>query len=119
MATVGGSDATYRFGWYVQESVVGSSCAGNTTVTVSLTWQDPLDAAPSAVPFFSAIIANSGNGTVGKIFNTLAAQASAAYSFRAKAGTDIKYSTSFSAGGSCSPAPKYVLFPILEQLTAN
>lgn len=119
MTTVGASNATYRFSWYLQESVVGIGCTGNTTLAPSLIWQDPLDAAGGAVPFFSAIIANGGNGTLGKIFNTLAAQASSSYEFRAKAGTVIQYSTTYTLGATCGPGPQYVIFPVLEQLTSN
>jgi len=120
MATVGASDATYRFGFYVQLSVVGSGCTGSTTVTPNLIFQDPLGASPSTANFSPGLVLATANGTLGPsasfIGNTYTGMAAP---FRAKAGTVIQYSVTYSLGSTCSPGPKYVLYPILEQLTAN
>ena len=124
MATVGASDSTYRFMYYVQETVIGASCTGNTTVVMHTTWQDPLEAggASNDTPF---LVANLGNGTVGRAYEMSGsgpiggAGVGSAGLIRAKAGTVIQYSTTYTGGSACSPAPQYRIWPILEQITAN
>ena len=119
MATAGGSGNTYRFGWYFTNTVLGTSCTGNSTVQVNLIWQDPSEAAPGTSPVENALVIGSGtfNGVLGPIpthanyinsFNTAP--------IRAAAGTAVQYSVTFVAGANCAPAPKYQVFPVLEQL---
>ncbi len=127
MATVGASNATYRFNFYAQESVLGASCTGNTTLQVLLTFQDPLAAAPTTTTAVTFLIANNSNGVLGPAqgflnFPLISVGGSVIGDvgiIRAKTGTAIQYSTTYTAGTGCAPGPQYVLFPILEQLTVN
>jgi hypothetical protein len=119
MITVGGSDATYRFSFYPAETVVGASCAGSTDIQMVLTFQDPNAVGASTISAPANFhIASLGNGTVGPAFSYGFGALTFTPPFRAKTGTAIQYAVTFTAGGSCSPAPKYQIFPILEQLTS-
>lgn len=123
MVTVGASNATYRYFWYADITTVGTSCTGSTTIVPSLIFQDPNAAGASTVNIEAngvTIVANTGNGTLGPILGMASFSDQATpYMFRAKAGTVIQYSVTYSAGSGCSPAPTIQFFPILEQLTAN
>ena len=124
MATVGGSDATYRFSFYVELSVIGSGCAGGSgaaaNVVVNLIYQDPLAVSTTTSASQVGLTAAGDNGTVGQTF-----QYDPLVTFmpllpiRAKTGTAIQYSTTYTTSSGCSPKPKYIVFPILEQLTSN
>jgi hypothetical protein len=124
MVTVGASNATYRFVFYISETVVGASCTGNTTLTVNTIWQDPLDAGARTNTAAYNLAIN--NGTVGEAFHfsgvaggNQSPNATSGGLIRAKTGTVIQYSTTYAIGTGCSPGPQYQLFPILEQLTSN
>jgi len=127
MVTVGGSNATYRFSYYFELSAAGTSCVGNTSVQPFLTYTDPFAAAPITVnPGVSFLLTSSGNenGVPGAAYAfSITYPNSSAFAntgtIRAKAGTVIQYSTTYTLGGSCSPGPSYVIVPVLEQLTAN
>lgn len=103
---------SYRLSAYVSQTVLGASCAGNTTIVLNAVFQDPVAAAPQtqAVATFSV----TNNGTLGNVPMTTATETPIA--LRAKAGTVVQYSTTFTPGGSCSPAPTVQVYPILEQL---
>jgi hypothetical protein len=120
MVTVGATNLTYRFSWYLETTVVGTTCTGATNVVTNVIFQDPLGAAPSTSQGLSLPIATTGafNGVVGPAATELS-NAQNVFTFRAKTGTVIQYSTTYSLGSTCSPGPQYVIFPILEQLTAN
>ncbi len=114
-----GANATFEFSAYVQETVLGAGCAGNTALQIVVTVQDPVGAAPvgwSEAATFR--IANAGNGVLGGAFDSGFGQLNL-FVFRAKAGVAINYSTAYSIGGGCAPGPQYVITPILKQLTAN
>jgi hypothetical protein len=113
MATVGASNATYRFGWYLQLSVIGSGCGGVTTVAVNIIFQDPLAVSANTYTFLANIA--TGNGVLGATGTTFFPQ----IEMRVKTATAIQYSTTYGIGSGCSPGPQYVIYPILEQLTAN
>lgn len=122
MVTVGASNATYQFTFYASLTVVGASCSASATFApVNILWQDPLAAAPGTDQLPN-IVTTTGipNGVLGST-----AQFTPSFSnpntltIRAKAGTVIQYSTTYTLGASCSPGPSYQIFPVLEQLTAN
>jgi hypothetical protein len=121
MVTVGGSGATYRLSFYLQLSVVGASCVGATSVTLNLIFQDPLAAGTVTNASVQNLTTSAAyNGVLGAAFgNNSWTSYSDSIVFRAKTATNIQYSTTYAIGSSCSPGPQYVLFPILEQLTAN
>lgn len=101
----------YLFTGYVTQTVLGASCAGNTTVVLNAIFQDPN--AASAQTQAIATFTVTTNGTLGIVpitANTYAGQ----FSFVAKAGTVVQCSTTLTAGGSCSPTPTVQVFPILE-----
>lgn len=102
---------TYRFAAYASETVVGTSCAANTTVVVNLIWQDPNEASPATTANLTYTITT--NGSLGRL---IPAVTNALPVIRAKAGTVVQFSTTYTAGGSCSPAPTVQIYPILEQM---
>lgn len=122
MATVGASSATYRMNWYMDLTAAGSGCTGATNITLVWTWTDPQAAGSGSMTLNNITIA-PGNGAPGANnnwnFTGLLPSDISAFSFRAKAGTNIQYSTTYNAGTNCAPGPSYQIFPILEQLTAN
>jgi len=112
------ANLTYRFSVYMDQTALGTACAGSTTVTPALQFQDPNGAAPVSTAWATTFtIAN--NGALGTNTNSTATTSIWTTVFRAKSGVAIQYSTTFTAGGSCAPAPAVQVFPILEQITAN
>ena len=125
MATVGASDSTYRFMYYVQETVIGASCTGSTTVVMHTTWQDPLESG-GANSDTSFLVADLGDGIVGRAYEMSGsgpiggAGVGSAGLIRAKAGTVIQYSTRPTRAGARARQLQSIEFrPILEQITAN
>jgi hypothetical protein len=120
MTTVGASPATYRFSYYVQETVLGAACTSSTTITLNLIFTDPLNGAPVTASE-SVIIANGGNGVVGAAYpwTALNQLSPFIFDFRAAIGTVIQYSATYNIGATCAPGPQYKVFPLLEQMTAN
>jgi hypothetical protein len=112
MVTTGASNATYRFGFAISQTVVGSGCSGNTGITVSVIYQDPNAASPQTVGYGTVFVTT--NGTLGQMTDYFGAMI-----LRVKTATAIQYSVTYSIGSGCSPGPSYQLSPILEQLTAN
>jgi hypothetical protein len=108
--------SVYRFSAYVTQSVLGTSCSSNPTVTLSITWQDQNAAAPQSEVV--GVYTISGNGTLGVVPLTTASSPGT-LTFRAKAAVTINYSTTYTGLTGCSPNPTYQVFPILEQLTTG
>lgn len=104
-------DTTVRFSTYVTQTVVGASCAGNSTIQVALVYQDPN--AASAQTVNTALYTVTTNGTIGNVPWT---SGEGTRTIRVKADTDVKFQTTFTAGGSCSPAPTVQVFPRLDLL---
>jgi hypothetical protein len=114
MATAPAIPATgtrYNFSAYVSQTVLGASCAGNSTLVLNAIFQDPNAAAPQTTAIATFTVTT--NGTLGIVPITANVYAGA-ISLIAKAGTVVQYSTTYTAGGSCSPAPTVQLFPVLE-----
>lgn len=114
MVTVGASDATYRLGINLDQTVLGTSCTTVTSLSAVIVFQDPNSAISQATAITATSIIN--NGTLGAI---LGGSVITSYIFRAKASTVIQYRVDYTIGSSCSPGPSYRAYPILEQLTAN
>jgi hypothetical protein len=102
---------TYRFHVYASETVVGTSCTGNPIIAVAVTWQDPNEASPAATTVATYTITT--NGTLGRIVPVLT---NPYIILRAKAGTVVQYSTTFTNGSGCSPQPTVQIYPTLEQM---
>ena len=122
------ADSTYRFSFYGQTTVVGTSCTSQSFVTVNVTWQDPLSGSANTMSFVNTNLTDGTtfNGVVGPMFGWVSSSgtSSAAGSptqvvFRAKSGTNITYSTTANHGGNCAPAPSYKIVPLLEQMTTS
>jgi hypothetical protein len=101
----------YNLSSYISQTVLGASCAGNSTIVVNAIFQDPNAAAPQTTPIATYTVTT--NGTLG-IVPLTANVYSGGISFIAKPGTVVQYSTTYSPGGSCSPAPAVQFFPVLE-----
>jgi len=110
-------NSTWRIGVYLDVTQVGMSCAGNSTVVFDVGFTDPNTSIASTGQVLTFTITT--NGTLGTVNSSQAGTFGPAGVIRAKAGTQIYYSTTYSAGGSCAPAPDVQLFPILEQLSGN
>jgi hypothetical protein len=100
---------SYKLSAYVTQTVLGSACAGNTTVVVNLVSQDPnaASAQTTAIGTFTV----TTNGTLGIVPLTTGP---GSLPLIAKASTVVQFSTTFTAGGSCAPAPTVQVFPVLE-----
>jgi len=101
----------YNLSTYITQTALGASCAGNSTIVVNAIFQDPNAAAPQTTPLATYTVTT--NGTLGIVPITANAYAGS-ISFVAKAGTVVQYSTTYTPGGSCSPAPAVQFFPVLE-----
>lgn len=112
MVTVGASDATYRYGAYVNQTALGSGCSGNTNATFNVIFTDPNNGTPVTLPVSIPTIIN--NGTLGVLMVDFTP-----VMLRAATGTVIQYSMMYSIGSGCSIGPTLQMFPILEQLTAT
>jgi hypothetical protein len=94
---------------YADVTVVGTSCAGNTTVALNAIFTDPNAAGSTTLSLGTFTITT--NGTVGTSNFSYPA-----IHFRAKGSTNVQFSTTYTAGGSCSPAPTVQVTPILQVL---
>jgi hypothetical protein len=98
----------YRFSYYLSQTVLGASCAGNTTIQVAVKYRDPIAAAAQVVNLGLYTIVN--NGTLGVVPWT---SGPTEWTFVSQAAA-IQYQTTYTAGGACSPAPTVQLTPMLE-----
>jgi hypothetical protein len=108
MITSAAATALYEFNFYIDETVAGTSCVGNTTVAVNAIWTDPN--ASTATTLTVGTFTISTNGTVG---NSLAGSP---VQIAAKASTAIQFSTTYTAGTGCSSSPTVQLYPALRSL---
>jgi len=104
------SAGTFRASFYVTQTVLGTSCSGNSTIQANVIFKDPN--AASAQTVATALFTVTTNGTLGQVPLTSGPMS---YTFRSSAAA-IQYSTTFTAGGSCSPAPTVQVFPVLEAM---
>lgn len=101
----------FRLSVWSDQTVLGASCAGNTTSIPTLTWQDPAAAAGQTQALATFTVTT--NGTLGTTPYTSGLQN---YQFRAKAGAVIQLTNTISPGGSCTPVPTTQLYYVLEAL---
>jgi hypothetical protein len=106
MATAGNSGNAYLFAYYPDVTAVGTSCTGNSTLAISVIFTDPNSSGSTTIQATSQTITT--NGTVGPIALLQP------LTIRAKANTAVQYSTTFTAGSGCSPAPSYQIYPSLQ-----
>lgn len=107
---------TYRLITTASLTVIGASCAAQSTEAVNLIYQDPNAASAqtvSSVTTYQSDTGASDDGTVGTVATSAGAQMK---TFRALGGTAIQVSTTYTAGTSCSPGPTIQIVPVLEAL---
>ena len=98
----------YQFRSYATQTVLGTSCTTNTTVVVNVIFQDPNAAGPQTVVLGTFSVTN--NGTLGIVPVT---SGDSDVSIVAKPGTVVQFSTTYTAGANCAPAPTVQVFPNL------
>lgn len=103
------SSGLFRFSYYLSQTIVGTSCSGNTTIQVAVKYQDPN--ATSAQVVNLGLHTVTTNGTLGVIPWT---SGPTVWSFQSQA-TAIQFQATYSIGSGCSPGPTYIIVPILEQ----
>ena len=98
---------TYLMGGYLNVTVVGTGCTSNTTVQLNAVFTDP--AAAGSTTLALGVLTVTNNGTAG---NSLSIPLTP---IRGKASSTVQFSTTYTAGASCSPAPTVQVEPILIQ----
>ena len=122
MVTASASGNKYVFSASAIQTAAGASCSTATTIGLTLSYTDNVTGTvvtlspegsglgnTNATNSLPALIAGNGGIGVGNIqwFPM---------TINAKASTTVSYSTSYSAGTGCSPAPAYYLMPVLQQV---
>lgn len=115
MATAGSSGNTYRFSVYLDETVVGSGCTANSPLTVSIIFTDATGVAATQS---LEQISITNNGSVGALPTTASTLGTMNVGgiFRTNGSTVVQYSTTYTPSGTCTTAPTYRAYPILEVL---
>lgn len=111
MLVTSGSAQTLRFGGYITQTVLGTGCVSNTTIVLNIIFKDPNAVANQTQAIATFTVTN--NGTLGIVPMTTNTQFP--IYVRTAATQTTSYSTTYTAGGSCAPAPSYQFFPMLEQ----
>jgi hypothetical protein len=101
----------YVFSVYATQTVLGASCVGNSTIVINAIIQDPNAAAPQTTAIATFTVTT--NGTLG-IVPLTASTYGGNMPFLAKPGVVIQYTSVFTPGGSCAPAPTVQVVPTLE-----
>lgn len=118
MITVAGGNHTYRVTFMLDQSNLGIGCSADTTITTTVGWRDPFEAANSNGGV--AVYDLSGNGTLGKtgiaLLNNSVSVAGWGQAFQALNGTNITYTLSIAGDVTCGTKPKVTVQPILELL---
>lgn len=101
----------YRLGWYIDQTVAGIACTGNTTFTLNEVFTDPNNSGATTAPVASSITVVN-NGAVG----TTLSRGTSGLTI-SKASAQIGYSISgYAAGSGCSTNPSFQVYPTLEQV---
>jgi len=108
----GSQSYSYRITPSYSQTVLGSSCSGNTQMYMTLTWQDPNASGTQSTT--TGIAQITTDGTLGGVPLT---NFPVTILFRAKGGTTIQYSVTYTVGSGCSVGPAYQIYPVLEKLT--
>jgi hypothetical protein len=118
MATPG-VDTEYLFSVAVRQVNVGTSCTGAGSVAVSLIYTDPGQSSAYTVVVPFTVSGGTSLVTTVPLTNTTIAVAnngSSVIQFRAKASTNVQFSTTYTAGSGCSPGQAYTVHPILTAM---
>lgn len=120
MVTSRSVDTNYEFSAYVGQLNVGTSCTTAGSVGVNLVYTDAVT--NTAYTFVLDVQLSGGTtlGTTVPLSQTSLAVANVgdfkSVHFRAKASTAIQFSTTYTAGATCSPGQAYNIYPNLREL---
>jgi hypothetical protein len=103
--------AGYRITFLVTQTVLGASCAGNTTIQFSVKYQDPSESGVASTNV-GGVFTIINNGTLGRVNGATPAE----YSFLTQLATPMTWTATYTAGGSCSPSPAVRITPVLEAI---
>jgi hypothetical protein len=98
----------YFFTSSISQTALGASCSGNTTIVVSVTYQDVAGASAQTSALGTYTI--TGNGTLGRVAWT---SGPTDWAFWSAAGQPVQYSTTYTAASGCSPGPAVQFYPML------
>ena len=114
MGASGNIANTFRVSFYVDQTVLGTGCSTNTTIGLSVAFNDP-NVIGSTVQTVGTTITIVNNGTVGTVLTPGNIAGSWTYIFRSKVSTPVSYNAAYTVG-TCTTGPSYQVYPILEQL---
>lgn len=113
------ADRNYRFNVYIGQVAQGTTCTIAGSVAISLIYTDPItgNAYTYVVPLdVSGGTALGANIPLATGAPAVANVGSGVIRFRAKASTNIQYSTTYAQGTCSSGSPTYSVYPVLEAL---
>jgi hypothetical protein len=120
MATAGPNGNKYLVSALATVTTAGSSCTGTTILHPIVTYTDAVTGIVvnfSLFGFdgvggftFNVPLALNGNGFLGS------SSAFMTFVINVKANTTVQFSTTYTAGTGCSPAPSYTFLPVLTQI---
>jgi hypothetical protein len=119
MLANGASDRNYKFTIYIGQVAQGTTCTVAGSVAVNLVYTDPItgNAYTYVVPLdLSGGTALGASVPLSTSAPTVANVGSAVIRLRAKASTNVQYSTTYATGTCSSGQPSYSVFPDLEAL---
>jgi len=110
-------DGTFAVYFYIAQVDTGAGCSGIAQVSVNLIYSDPFSGAAQPFTFVVPLSASGGPSPSGALRLSpdnisVANVAAGSMVFRARGGTNISYSTTYTPGG-CSKQPRYQVAPLL------
>lgn len=113
------ADRNYVFTVYIGQVAQGTTCTIAGSVAVNIVYTDAITG--NAYTFILSMDGSGGTGVLASVplstsAPTVANVGSGVFRLRAKASTNVQYSTTYSAGTCSSGSPSYSVFPVLEAL---
>jgi hypothetical protein len=113
------TDRNYTFHVYIGQVAQGTTCTIAGSVAVNILYTDAITG--NAYTFILSLDGSGGTGVLASVplstsAPTVANVGSGVFQLRAKASTNVQYSTTYSAGTCSSGSPSYSVFPVLEAL---
>jgi hypothetical protein len=119
MIANGAADRNYRFNAYVGQLAAGATCSVAGSIAVNIVFTDPITGTvyTYVVPvLLSGGTALGANVPLSTSTPAVANVGNATIQFRAKASTNVQYSTTYAQGTCSSGSPTYNIYPDLEAL---
>jgi hypothetical protein len=119
MIANGAADRNYRFNAYVGQLAAGATCSVAGSIAINIVYTDPITgtAYTYVVPvLLSGGTAMGANVPLSTSTPTVANVGNATIQFRAKASTNVQFSTTYAQGTCSSGSPTYSIYPDLEAL---